>query len=191
MKKFLTLIVLVIVMITSSNVNAQPLKVIALPVIITPQAKLNTSTRELMEAKIVRALFVPKTDKLPGVEYISSNQSKEALKKILHELDGESKKTKLLNAMEPLAKYFNADFVVSTVVFHSNQQVNGTKLNADAAVNMIVFDNRTGALMDRVARRNYQDDYISYGTSDSLAMDCLTTLINEIKIKERLLQKIN
>ncbi len=184
-KKFL--IVVFIIFLMSNISSAEPLRVVHLPTIVVPGLEIERDIVDQVEVKISRALFIPAIENFQGVEYIPSSQSKNAMRNIFNNMQGSNTKSKLLRSMKPLAQNLNADFVVCAIIYQYEQKYFGSNLQSEAAIDMIIFDNRTDELINKNVEKNYNDLYKSLGTADSLLIECVTNLIDELQIKNRLM----
>lgn len=194
MKKIL-LLVLAMMMISMNIVSAKTLRAVQLPLIITPNANVSVDTIKQIEVKISRAMFVPATENIQSIEYIPSYQSREALKKVMNNINGVNTGTKLMRAMEPLAEKLDADFIVCTIVHESKQEPEGLggfggRIKSDVAVDMILYDRLIDELLIKRSVKNYNNDFNVLAMSDALTIECVMNLIDELKIKNRLLKHL-
>ena len=172
----------------------EPIRLVTLPIIIASQARASSDALNQMKVKIARSMHVPLNGTLKKVEYIPSSQSSPVLQDIWSRIYQSNKKANLKEAMKPLAEELKADFIVCTVLYSCNEMTSmsmgfdhSTLLQSNAGVEMILFDNRTGELVNKKRSKFFNDEYSPRGTADALAIECLTDLIEELKPRERML----
>lgn len=196
MKRIIVLFLIICAAIfpTSITKAQEPIRLVTLPIIITSQARASSDALNQMKVKIARSMHVPLNGTLKKVEYIPSTESSPVLQDIWSKIYQSNKKAKLKEAMKPLADELNADFIVCTVLYSCNEMTSmsmgfdhSTLLQSNAGVEMILFDNRTGELINKKRSKFFNDEYSPRGTADALAVECLTELIEELKPRERML----
>jgi len=183
-----------IILSTSTTMAKEPIRLVVLPVIISQNADIGSEALDQMNVKISRAMHIPLNGTLQKAEYISSDISCSVFQKIWSKIYKVNKKAAVKDVMKPLAAELKADFIVCTVLYRCSQFTSMSMsldhtdiIFSNAGVEMIIFDNRTGELINKKKSRFYRDEYSLRGTSDSLALLCLTDLIELLKPRERML----
>jgi len=194
MKKFFhcaLLFALTTLIFLTATAHAEPVKIARVPIIFqcnAPDAKICAA----LETKIERAIHIPLNGYLQVAEYLPPEESARVLGEIWQEMSTD-KKTKLADAMRPLADALDADIVVCPILQNFSQYIVGFSgwysdeiLDSYAAVELIVYDRRTDELVDKKASRMHHDTMSGLGTAFHLATVCFDTVIAETKLKERI-----
>lgn len=197
LKNLFSTLLMAVILIQAAMVSAaesKPIRLATLPIIIANGVEISNDTLSEMQVKIARALHVPLNGTLKKIDYIPSSTSTVALQEIWSKSYSKNKLSTISETMKPLAKKINADVIVCTVIYRCNQMTSFSSgsfgeshIISNAAVELIYFDNRTDELISKKFPQSYRGEYMRYGTSDFLALDCLTKLIDEINPREKVL----
>ena len=188
MKKFLFVILTLILFTATAQAAAVPVRIARLPIIFQSTVPDRNTCAEL-EVKIARAVHVPLNRTLRIVEYIPAKESQQALSYIWQDMRAKNKKAKLADAMRPLAQILNADIVVCPVLLRYSQNSTfsvwgETIIDSQARAELIVYDRRTDTLIDKKSTQMYHDSYHPLGTASTLAKICFDRVINETNIRQ-------
>ena len=201
MKKFWSITLLAMLMLTlrtsaASFEESTPLKVARLPIIILSTTP-NEDIMMGLERKIERAIHVPLNNTLNAIEYIPTNEATEALQKVWDKIYKKGRKVRLQDAMEPLAKKLDADIVICPVLRRFSQHVMvGTAMSlssenhmiSNAEVELIIYDRNIKELTSKKESRSYNGEESSWGSARFLAEDCLLKVIEQTKLRDRVLR---
>ena len=195
MKKIiLSIFLMCFIILPPTAMAKEPIRLVVLPVIISQNADIGSEALDQMNVKISRAMHIPLNGTLQKAEYIPSNISCPVFQEIWKKMYNNNKKSAIKDVMKPLAAELKADFIVCTVLYRCSQFTSmsisfdhSDIIFSNAGVEMIIFDNRTGELINKKKSRFYRDEYSPRGTADSLAVECLTDLIDLLKPREKML----
>ncbi|MBQ7705258.1 MAG: hypothetical protein IJT73_07530 [Selenomonadaceae bacterium] len=188
MKKFLSLLLLTFVCL-SSVAMARPVKIARLPIIIQHN-KLDAETSAALETKFARVVNIPLNQTLKVAEYIPPNDSAQALQNIWQKMYVKDKKSKMTDAVKTLARDIRADIVICPILRRYSQIVSPSNLSFESrlassvSAELIVYDKRTGNLIDKKSSRSFNNTYNRLGTASYLAGECFDTLIKETKLRQ-------
>ena len=196
MKKFLVLMLMVFVSLSSVALAKKPIKIARLPIIIQ-KINLDSDTSATLEMKMARAVKIPLNQTLKIAEYIPPKESARVFGEIWQEMYAQDKKSKLADAVKIFADEMDADLVICPVLRHYSQRVSPvsfsfeTHLSSDVSAELIIYDKSTGDLLDKKISRSFSDNYSRYGTASYLAGECFDKLIEETKLREIIRSKKN
>ena len=192
MKNFIGLMCVISILFLTSLAGAEkiPLRVVRLPIIFQARQP-DYKTCEILETTIARASSIPLNGTLKLVEYIDSKESTAALNEILRQMQSENKKSKLKDAIKPLAEKINADIIICPVL-HRYSEVKfqrgrffETYLITDISATLIVYDRRNDELIEKKKTRSFHDSYNKFGTASYLAKDCFERLIDATQLRQK------
>lgn len=162
-----------------------PLRVARLPLMLLGEQTPSPETLDELETRLDRALHIPLNGVLHAVEYLPEKECEAALGDILAGMEGGRRKTRLKNAMQPLAERLQADIVICPVLARYGQHITfsgswarGTILYSTASIELYGYEKKTGAFL-KTAGRNYYDSYTPWGLASALALECLDRTIEE------------
>lgn len=190
MKKFLFALLSFIIF--SSSIAASekvPVKIARLPIIFQSTVP-DIDTRATLETKIERAIHIPLNQTLQAAEYLPMNDSAQTLNEIWQDMSRENKKTRLRDAIRPLAEKIDADIIACPILLSYSQWEDGfssfgeTYLYSYVQAELIVYDRRTDDLVDKKTSRMYHDSYHPVGTASYLAKACFDELIDKTKLHQ-------
>lgn len=194
MKKFLALLTIIFVSLSSVALAKKPIRIARLPIIIQRNI-LDAETAALLEVKIARAVNIPLNKTLKIAEYISTRESKQALGTIWQRMRAQNRNAKLSDAVRILADEIDADLVVCPFLQHYEQRISPvsfsfeTHLSSYVTAEMIVYDKSTGNLIDKRVSRRFSDNYNRFGTASYLAGECIDQLIQDTGLRELIRSK--
>ena len=168
--------------------DKKPLRLARLPIIFQSNQP-DFDTRAMLETKIARAVHIPLNGTLQLVEQIDMNESTSELNKIWQNMRSENKKSKLKDAMKPLAEKLNADIVVCPVLRrYSETYVQKTSnletyLISNVSATLIVYDRRTDNLIEKKTSRSFSNSASKFGKASYLAGECFDRLIDETNLR--------
>ena len=189
MKKFLALLTIIFVSLSSVALAKKPIRIARLPIIIQRNV-LDAETAALLEVKIARAVNIPLNKTLKIAEYISTRESKQALGTIWQRMRAQNRNAKLSDAVRILADEIDADLVVCPFLQHYEQRISPvsfsfeTHLSSYVTAEMIVYDKSTGNLIEKRVSRRFSDNYNRFGTASYLAGECIDQLIQDTGLRE-------
>ena len=194
MKKFLALLTIIFVSLSSVALAKKPIRIARLPIIIQRNI-LDAETAALLEVKIARAVNIPMNKTLNIAEYISTRESKQALGTIWQRMRTQNRNAKLSDAVRILADEIDADLVVCPFLQHYEQRISPvsfsfeTHLSSYVTAEMIVYDKSTGNLIEKRVSRRFSDNYNRFGTASYLAGECIDQLIQDTGLRELIRSK--
>ena len=190
MKKLLPALLVLILLTATAHAATTPVRIARLPIIFQSTIP-DLETRTELEMKIARAVHIPLNKTLNYAEYLPTKDCTQALSDIWQRLRAENKKSKLADAMRPLADALDADIVVCPVLLrYSQYEMNGWDeviLNSTARAELIVYDRRTDNLIDKKNSQMYRDALSTTGTADDLAKICFDKVIDDSKLRNLIL----
>ena len=186
MKKFLPALLVLILLTATAHAATTPVRIARLPIIFQSTIP-DLETRTELEMKIARAVHIPLNKTLNYAEYLPTKDCTQALSDIWQRLRAENKKSKLADAMRPLAAALDADIVVCPVLLrYSQYEMNGWDeviLNSTARAELIVYDRRTDALVDKKFSQMFNEPYHPRGTASALAKFCFDKVIDATHLR--------
>ena len=196
MKKILStaLLMMLALTVTASAAN-NPMRLARLPIIILSPTP-DEDTMMGLELKISRAIHLPLNGTLQAIEYIPTKESTEALQKVWDKIYKDTKKVRLQEAMEPLAKKLNADLVVCPVLRRFSQHMmistglsesSENHMVSNVEVELIIYDRNTKELTSKKASRYYNGEDIEWGTARFLSVECMTKVIEQTALRDKVL----
>ena len=191
--KILTCLLAIFVIFSGcSAAEKKPLKVARLPIIFQSRQP-DFDTCAFLETKISRAIMIPLNGTLKLTEQIPTQEATTALSEIWRDMRSENKKSKLKDAMRPLAKKLNADIIVCPVLlrysesyFQSSRNLS-THLVSNVSATLIVYDRRTDDLVEKKTSRSFNDSPNKFGKASYLAGECFDRLIDETNLRRKFL----
>lgn len=190
--RMLKFIICVLALSIAASCSAEPLRVARLPIIFQSQ-KPDSDTCAVLETKLARAVHIPLNGTLKLIEHIPVAESTAALNEIWRDMRKADKKTKLKDAIKPLAEKLNADIIVCPVLrrysetFVQNTASLSSHLISDVSATLIVYDRRTGDLVEKKTSRNFNDSANKFGKASYLAGECFDNLIAETGLFQKFL----
>ena len=189
MKKFLSLLLVTFVCLTSVAMAAEnPVKIARLPIIVQ-QNKLDNETAISLEVKLARAVNIPLNKTLKIAEYVPPKKSAAELNKIWQKMYKNDTAT-ISDAVKTLAEKLNADIVVCPILREYSQNVTHSglyfesHLSSFVSAEMIIYDRRTDSLTRKKVSRSFNDAYNKYGTAARLAANCFDQLIKDTELRK-------
>ena len=189
MKKFLSLLLVTFVCLTSVAMAAEnPVKIARLPIIVQ-QNKLDNETAISLEVKLARAVNIPLNKTLKIAEYVPPKKSAAELNKIWQKMYKNDTAT-ISDAVKTLAEKLNADIVVCPILREYSQNVTHSglyfesHLSSFVSAEMIIYDRRTDLLTRKKVSRSFNDAYNKYGTAARLAANCFDQLIRDTELRQ-------
>ena len=189
MKKFLTLMLIFFVSLTSVALAQKPIKIARLPIVIQ-NIRLDYETSSTLEVKIARAVNIPLNKTLQIAEYLPPKESSKKFNKIWQAMRAEDRKATISDAVIILADDLKADLVICPILREYSQSVNHSGLNFESLLSsyvsaeMIVYDRSTDTLIDKRASRSFKDNYNKFGTASYLAGECFDKLIRDTGLRQ-------
>ena len=189
MKKFLTLMLIFFVSLTSVALAKKPIKIARLPIVIQ-NIRLDYETSSTLEVKIARAVNIPLNKTLQIAEYLPPKESSKKFNKIWQAMRAEDRTAKISDAVIILADDLKADLVICPILREYSQSVNHSGLNFESILSsyvsaeMIVYDRSTDTLIDKRASRSFKDNYNKFGTASYLAGECFDKLIRDTGLRQ-------
>ena len=175
----------------TATAHAEPVKIARVPMIFQCDMP-DVKARAALETKIERAIHIPLNGYLQVAEYLPPEETARVLGEIWQEMSV-NKKSKLADAMRPLADALDADIIVCPILRDYSQFVVGFSgwigdeiLDSRAEVELIVYDRRTDELADKKASRMHHDTLSGAGTAYHLATVCLDIVIAETKLRDKI-----
>ena len=189
MKKFLSLLLVTFVCLTSVAMAAEnPVKIARLPIIVQ-QNKLDNETAISLEVKLARAVNIPLNKTLKIAEYVPPKKSAAELNKIWQKMYKNDTAT-ISDAVKTLAEKLNADIVVCPILREYSQNVTHSglyfesHLSSFVSAEMIIYDRRTDSFTRKKVSRSFNDAYNKYGTAARLAANCFDQLIKDTELRQ-------
>lgn len=198
MKKILSMALMIMLMCSLTAAAAEsksPLRLARLPIIILSSTP-NENTMMGLELKISRAIHLPLNGTLQAIDYIPTAESTDALQKIWDKIYKDTKKVRLQEAMEPLAKKLDADMIVCPVLRRFSQHVmistglsdrSENHMISNVEVELIIYDRNTKELTSKKAARSYNGEDIEWGSARFLADECMLKVIEQTQLRDRVL----
>ena len=189
MKKFLTLMLIVFVSLSSVALAKKPIKIARLPIIIQKN-HLDYETAAALEMKMARAVKIPLNQTLKIAEYIPPLESEKVLNEIWEEMYAQNKNAKISDAVKIFADDMEADLVICPILRHYSQRVSPvsfsfeTHLSSAVSAELIIYDKTTENFVDKKISRQFNDNYNKYGTASYLAGECFDRLIEKTQLRE-------
>ena len=127
------------------------------------------------------------------MEYINEEECERALAEVLAEQRAKTgkKKTKLKDAMLPMAEKLNADIVIcpalteySEYVYPSLRLTGGIIVHSTAAARVTGCKRSDGTVFDKERYRYYHDEMSSQGMAEVLALYCMQQALDDAKVRE-------
>ena len=168
---------------------AQPVRIARLPIIFQSTIP-DVETRAELETKIERAIHIPLNGTLRLAEYLPPEDSAKIFNDLWQEMTAADKKSKLRDAVQPLAEKLDADIVVCPVINQYSQYVmssfgwNETVLNSQVRVELIVYDRRSDNLIVKKAAQIFNDSYSLHGTASYLSNICFDRVIATSELRK-------
>jgi len=187
LKKFLAAM-FALILLTATAQAAEPARVARLPIIFANNAPDAQTCAEL-ELKLERAIHIPTTKS--RVEYLPPADSAQKLGDLWRKMRTDNKRAKIQDAMRPLARELDADFIVCPILHRYSENsaigLGGNKnfIDSSVRVELIVYDRRADELVDKKTSENYRDSYHPLGTAAYLAKICFDKVIDESKLHRR------
>ena len=206
MKKFLSTVLLLMLALTLTAAAAtssektsetkKPLRLARLPLIILSEEPDEDALAGL-ELKLSRAIHVPLNKTLNAIEYLPASEAAEQLQDIWNKLRKKDTKTRLQEALEELSTRMNADMVICPILRRYSQEVmigssmiNGdNRMISDAEVILIVYEDDTKEVTLKKSARSYNGEESNWGTARFLADDCMSEVIAQTEIREKVLRR--
>ena len=206
MKKFLSTVMLLMLALTLTAAAAtsgektsetkKPLRLARLPLIILSEQPDEDALAGL-ELKLSRAIHVPLNKTLNAIEYLPASEAAEQLQDIWNKLRKKDTKTRLQEALEELSTRMNADMVICPILRRYSQEVmigssmiNGdNRMISDAEVILIVYEDDTKEVTLKKSARSYNGEESNWGTARFLADDCMSEVIAQTEIREKVLRR--
>lgn len=194
MKRFLTLLLVVFVSLSSIAMAAKSsIKIARLPIIIQKNV-LDNKTSAILETKLARASIIPQNNTLKIAEYIPPKTSQKVLGDIWQKMYAQNNKVKLSDAIKVLAEDLDADIIICPILKNYIQSTHHssnmkTLLSTTVSAEMIVYDKTTGDLIDKKVSRRFDSDYSKFGTASYLAGECFEQLIKDTELRKILRSK--
>ena len=206
MKKFLSTVLLLMLALTLTAAAAtssektsetkKPLRLARLPLIILSEEPDEDALAGL-ELKLSRAIHVPLNKTLNAIEYLPASEAAEQLQDIWSKLRKKDTKTRLQEALEELSTRMNADMVICPILRRYSQEVmigssmiNGdNRMISDAEVILIVYEDDTKEVTLKKSARSYNGEESNWGTARFLADDCMSEVIAQTEIREKVLRR--
>ena len=193
MKKFLIAVLALFLLTATTSAEAKPVCIARLPIIFLSKIP-DEETRWELETILARAVHVPLNETLQLVEYPPPNDSAQVLNNLWQNMRSKNKKARFQDAMRPLAKKLDADIIVCPILNRYSQNVsfNSTLDNENYMISyvrfeLIIYDRRTNELIDKKATQMYNDAYSLRGTASFLSKICLNKVIDETKLRQRII----
>lgn len=189
MKKFLALMLIVFVGLSSVALAKKPIKIARIPIILQKN-RLDKDTSAILEMKMARAVHIPMNNTLQIAEYLPPIESARVFSEIWYEMYAQNKKSQLSDAVKIFADEVKADLVICPVLRRYSQSVSPvhfsfeTRLSSNVSAELIVYDKSTGDLIDKKISRSFSDNYSRYGTASYLAGECFDRLIDETGLQK-------
>ena len=195
MKKFLVLMLVFFVSLSSVALAAKkPVKIARIPIIIQ-KIQIDNSTALALEVKMARSVMVPMNDTFKTVDYIPPLEAKENLNKIWHKMYTKNKDAEMSDAVKKFAKEMDADLVICPILRHYSQQTNAindefkSRLKSEVSAELIIYDRTKDELIQKKEKRNFNNNYSKYGTASHLAFECFDQLINDTGLRKLVFSK--
>lgn len=192
LKKFLFAFIVLLFVTAQVSAAQTPVRIAVLPIIVR-SATPDADTCAELQVKLARATHIPLNGTLKVAEYIPPDESKKILAEMWKSMRSANKKTKIQDAMRPLAEDLDADIIVCSILLQYSQNYNGaftsseTYLDSQVRAELIVYDRRTNNLVDKKASRMYHDAMSKFGTASFLAKECFDKLIEETKLRQTIM----
>ena len=155
-----------------------PLRVARLPLMVASGSP-ESDTLDELESRVDMALHIPLNGVLGAAVYLPEEECEAALADILSGMEGKKRKTRMKNAMQPLAERLDADIVVCPVLARYAQHITfggswtrGTILYSSVRIELYGYEQGTGAFV-KTAGKSYFDSYTPHGTARVLALECM------------------
>ena len=144
--------------------------------------------------KIARAVHIPMNKTLKLAEYLSPTDSAQKLNELWRKMRSDYKKAKIQDAMKPLAIQLDADIIICPILHQYSQNTaislglgDETYISSHVRAELIVYDRRTDNLIDKKASQMYHDAYHPLGTASMLSKICFDKIIDDSKIRHRIM----
>lgn len=192
LKIFTTVLILTMLIFSSCEAVKQPVRIVRLPIIFQKNIP-DFDTCAILETKISRAVAIPLNGTLKLADYVDPEKSSVELNNIWQKMRAKNKKLKLSETMRPLAKNLNADIIVCPILMNYSEyyaQIGvdfHSHLVSNVSAELIIYDRRTNELIDKKTSRRYNDSASKFGKASYLALDCFDVLINETKLKRKIM----
>lgn len=192
LKKFLFVALVMIFFAATASAESKPVRIARLPIIFQNTIP-DADTCAKLETKIARAVHVPLNGTLQLVEYLPPKDSAEILNNLWQEMRRKNKKVRLQDTMRPLAQKLDADIIVCPILKKYIQHDLGlsgweeAKISSHVIAELIVYDRRTDELIDKKSAEMYNDSYMPHGTASFLANICFNRVIDDTKIRQRII----
>ena len=189
MKKFLTLMLLVFVSLTSVATAQKPVKIARIPIIIQRNV-LDYETSAVLEMKMARAVKIPMNQNLQVAEFLPPKDSQKVLGNIWYAMYNQNKKAQITEAVKQFARETRADLVICPILRHYSQRLSPvsfsfeTHLSSAVSAELIIYDRRTDNLIDKRVARRFNDNFNRYGTASYLAGECFDQLIQDTDLRQ-------
>ena len=177
------------ILFATTALAAEPVRIARIPIIFQSTIP-DVETRAELETKIERAIHIPLNGTLQLAEYLPPEDSAQILNDLWQEMSARDKKSKLRDAMQPLAEKLDADIIVCPVINQYSQFVmnsfgwNETVMRSHVRVELIVYDRRSDNLIDKKAAQIYNDSYSLHGTASYLSKICFDRVIDASKLRQ-------
>lgn len=192
MKFFTAIFIFSAIFFSNCVTFAKPVKIVRLPIIFQKRQP-DYETCAALETKISRAVLIPLNGTLKVAEFIDPEISSEKLNEIYKKMRAENKKLKLAETIRPLAESLDADIIVCPILlrysefFTQSGKNLETHLYSDVSAELIVYDGRTDELIDKKISKSFNDSASKFGKASYLAADCFDRLINETKLRRKIM----
>ena len=177
-----------LILLTTTAQAAEPARIARLPIIFRSDAP-DAQTCVELELKLERAIHMPITNS--RVEYLPPADSAQKLGDLWRKMRTDNKRAKIQDAMRPLARELDADFIVCPILHRYSENsaigLGGDKnfISSSVRVELIVYDRRADEIVDKKTSQTYRDSYHPLGTAAYLAKICFDKVIDETKLHRR------
>ena len=188
MKKFLFALIALLFVTAQASAQA-PVRIARLPIIFNT-VEPDAQTCIELEIKLARAVHIPMNGTLHVAEYIPPADAAKVLRDIWQSMRTVNKKSKIQDAMRPLAEELDADIILCPILLRYSQNVVGgftateTYLSSQVRAELIVYDRRTDSFVDKKVSRMYHDAMSGFGTASFLAKECFDRVIDQTRIRQ-------
>lgn len=193
LKIFTAFLILTTIFFSTCTAFAKPVRIVRLPIIFQKN-RPDYDTCALLETKISRAVMIPLNGTLKVAEFLEPEISSAELNSIYQKMRAENKKIKISETMRPLSESLNADIIVCPILLRYSEyfvQSGATfesHLVSDVSAELIIYDRRTDELIDKKISRSFNDSSSKFGRASYLATDCFDVLLNETKLKRKIME---
>lgn len=195
MKKILVLMLMVFVSLSSVALAAKkPIKIARIPIIIQ-NIQMDNKTALALEVKMSRAVIIPMNETLKIAEFIPPLEAQADFDATWNKMYTKNKHAEMSDAVKKFAKEFDADLVICPILRHYSQKtvpINGnleTHLKSAVSAELIIYDKTKNELIQKKARRNFNNIYNKYGEASYLAGECFDQLINDTGLRKLVFSK--